>query len=273
LSAPAHTVPRRRSFSAAALVRRLNVPGLVTFFLALAAWELSIASGAVDVEFLAPPTEIAATLVDLIKSGELARNTGHTLRSVLIGWTISMVAGVAIGTLLGLYRPAWVFSLASIDFLRSLPSIALIPVAVLIFGFSVQMEVMVIVYASIWTVIINTIGGIRQVPRELHDVGRTFRLSRLRLAWTIVLPAAMPTILVGARLAMAVSLILAVISEMIGNPTGLGYAVVFEQQAIRPEAMFAYVVTIGVLGVILNGLLVAAARLLRPVRTAELKSR
>jgi ABC-type nitrate/sulfonate/bicarbonate transport system permease component len=177
-----------------------------------------------------------------------------------------------------------------VDFLRSLPSIALIPVAVLIFGFSLQMEVMVIVYASIWTVIINTIGGIRQVPRELRDVARTFGVSRVKEAWTIILPAALPTVIVGARLAiilpaalptvivgarlaMAVSLILAVISEMIGNPNGLGYAVVFEQQAIRPEAMFAYVVTIGLLGIILNAILVAATRLLRPVWTAEARAR
>jgi ABC-type nitrate/sulfonate/bicarbonate transport system permease component len=122
-------------------------------------------------------------------------------------------------------------------------------------------------------VIINTIGGIRQVPRELRDVARTFGVSRVKEAWTIILPAALPTVIVGARLAMAVSLILAVISEMIGNPNGLGYAVVFEQQAIRPEAMFAYVVTIGLLGIILNAILVAATRLLRPVWTAEARAR
>jgi ABC-type nitrate/sulfonate/bicarbonate transport system permease component len=262
-----------RFFNPAGFLRRINVPGLLTFAALLLLWELSIALGFVEVDFMAPPTEIAVTLVDLAKSGELWKNTGHTLRSVLIGWAIATFAGILIGTVLGLYRPAWVFSLASVDFLRSLPSIALIPVAVLIFGFSLQMEVMVIVYASIWTVIINTIGGIRQVPRELRDVARTFGVGRVKEAWTIVLPSALPTVIVGARLAMAVSLILAVISEMIGNPSGLGYAVVFEQQAIRPEAMFAYVVTIGLLGIILNSLLVAATRLLRPVRTAEARAR
>lgn len=259
--------------SAVALLRRVNLPGLLLFAALLGLWELVIQAGMVELDFMAPPTEIAAALVTLAESGELADNTLHTLRSVLIGWTVAVSAGVLIGTLLGLWRPAWVFSLASVDFLRSLPSISLVPPAVLIFGFSLQMELLVIVYAALWPVIINTIGGIRQVPSELRDVARTFRLSRAREAWAVVLPAAAPAIVVGARLAMAISLILAVVAEMIGNPNGLGYAVVFEQQAIRPDSMFAYVVTIGLLGVILNAALVALTRLLPPVRVRELPGR
>jgi ABC-type nitrate/sulfonate/bicarbonate transport system permease component len=255
------------------LARHVNVPGVLVFLALLGLWELAIETGVLQLRFMAPPSEIAVALWDIARSGELWRNTAHTLRSVLLGWAMAGGAGVLIGTLLGLWRPAWVFSLASIDFLRSLPSIALVPPAVLIFGFSMRMELMVIVYAAIWPVIINTIGGIRQVPPELRDVARTFRLSRVGEAWKIVLPAAAPTVVVGLRLAMAISLIVAVVAEMIGNPTGLGYAMVFQQQAIQPDAMFAYILTIGILGVMLNAVLVALTRTLRPVWVRELAAR
>ncbi|MGH2945406.1 MAG: ABC transporter permease [Solirubrobacteraceae bacterium] len=255
------------------LARRVNVPGLLVFAALLGAWELAIRTGLLELRFMSPPSEIAVALWELVESGELASNTGHTLRSVLIGWGMASAGGVLVGTLLGLWRPAWVFSLASIDFSRSLPSIALVPPAILIFGFSLKMELMVIVYAAIWPVIVNTIGGIRQVPGELRDVARTFRLSRIGEAWKIVLPAAAPTIVVGLRLAMGISLIVAIVAEMIGNPAGLGYAMIFQQQAVQPDAMFAYILAIGFLGVALNAVLVALTRLLRPVQVIEAAAR
>jgi ABC-type nitrate/sulfonate/bicarbonate transport system permease component len=267
------TTAARLRGDALGLARRVNVSGILVFVAALALWELAIRAGLITVDFMSAPTDIAGALWDITRSGALWDNTAHTLRSVMLGWLVAAGGGVLIGMLLGLWRPAWVYSLASIDFLRSLPSIALVPVAVLIFGFSLKMELMVIVYAAIWPVIINTIGGIRQVPAELRDVARTYRLSRLEEAWKIVLPAAAPTIVVSLRLAMAISLIVAVVAEMIGNPAGLGYAMVFQQQAIQPDAMFAYIITIGILGVILNTVLVSITRMLRPVYVRERAAR
>jgi ABC-type nitrate/sulfonate/bicarbonate transport system permease component len=107
------------------------------------------------------------------------------------------------------------------------------------------------------------------VPDRLHDVARTFGLSPLRTILEIQLPSAFPAILVGARLAMTTALVLAVIAEMIGNPDGLGYALVFTQQALQPAQMWAYIVVIGLLGVALNGLLVASSRAVPGGRSPE----
>jgi sulfonate transport system permease protein len=248
---------------------RIDLVGGATFLAVLAVWEAAIRLQWVELRFMAAPTEVLAALLGLFSSGDLVSAGGHTLRSVVIGWLLAVVLGVSVGTAIGSSRQAFRYSLATIDFMRSMPSIALVAPAVLIFGFSVEMELVVIVFGSVWPVVINTMGGIERVPRELHEVARVFRLSPLRKAWTIVMPAAAPSILVGARLAMGLALILAVISEMVGNPRGLGFAIIFEQQAIRPAHMFAYVVTIGLLGVVLNEILVRSARAVAVFRTSS----
>ena len=241
---------------------RVNVLGIATFLALIGLWELVVRSGAVTFDYLPAPSEIASAFWTLLRSGELPRNARHTLEAVAIGWVIAMAGGLAIGTLVGISRRAWAYSMSSIDFSRSLPAIAFVPAAVLVFGFSLKMELVVIVYASLWPVIINTVGGVQHVPDRLRDVARTFGLTPLRTILKILLPGAFPSILVGARLAMTTSLVLAVIAEMIGNPSGLGYALVFAQQALQPAQMWAYIMVIGLLGVVLNGVLVAASRLL-----------
>jgi ABC-type nitrate/sulfonate/bicarbonate transport system permease component len=117
------------------------------------------------------------------------------------------------------------------------------------------MELMIILFVSAWPVLVNTIDGVRGVRAELLDVARMLRMSRVTRITKMVLPAAMPSIVVGLRLALSLSLVLAVVAEMIGNPEGLGNALVSAQQALQPEEMFAYVFAIGLLGVGLNAAL------------------
>jgi ABC-type nitrate/sulfonate/bicarbonate transport system permease component len=254
---------------ARAATGRINAGGLVTLAALVGLWELLVGAGAVTAQYIVAPTEVVAAAGDLLASGELQEATLHTLTAVLIGWALALALGVVLGCAFGLLRAARNYGMATVDLLRSLPTIALVPPAVLVFGFSVRMEVAVITWAALWPILINTAGGIAQVPRELHDAAKTFRLSRVRTAVSVVIPAAMPSIVVGARLGMAVAVILAIVAEMAGNPAGLGYGMVFAQQAIQPADMFAYIVTIGLLGVVLNAALVAASRLMPAVAAAE----
>ncbi|HWC11495.1 MAG TPA: ABC transporter permease [Acidimicrobiales bacterium] len=238
--------------SARVLLRRVNGPGVLTMLVLLGLWEALIRFGAIDFQNLPAPSAVAARSVDLVLSGELAGNVVHTLRVTLIGWTAASAVGIALGVLLGLWRPAWRWSMASIEVLRAVPPVALVPVAVLLFGFSVRMELLLIVYAGAWPVLINTIDGVRHVRTELLDVATMLRLSKLAALRKIVLPAAMPAIAVGLRLALSLALVLAVVAEMVGNPRGVGNALIAAQQALQPEEMFAYVFTIGLLGIGLN---------------------
>ena len=229
--------------------------GLATMAGLVGLWELVVRTGAVDFQFLPAPSGIGRALGSLVSSGDLSAPVVHTLRSTLAGWALAAALGVGVGMWLGLSDTAWRYSMTSIEIMRAVPPISLVPVALLVFGFALRMELVVIVYASAWTVLVNTIDGVRNVPVELLDVGRMLRMSTLTTIRKLILPSAMPAIIVGLRLALSLSLVLAVVAEMIGNPRGLGNAVVRAQQALQPEQMFAYVVTIGTLGVALNAAL------------------
>ncbi|WP_154814554.1 ABC transporter permease [Actinophytocola xinjiangensis] len=242
------------------MARRINVLGAAVFVLALGLWELLVRTSILDFAYLPPPTVVAQGLGELVSSGELGEALGHTLFAALSGWALAALAGVAAGSVLGLVRPVWMYSMASLEALRALPIVAFVPVAVLLFGFSVQTEIMVAFYAALWPILLNTISGMRTEPRMLES-GAVLRLSRAAVLWKIRLPGATAMIVVGLRLGLSVSLVLTLVAEMVGNPAGLGFLLVEKGQALQPGQMFAAVFVIGVTGIILNALVMGAARL------------
>jgi NitT/TauT family transport system permease protein len=230
----------------------VNLVGLATMAMLVGLWELVVSSGFLDYQFLPAPSAVAGSIGTLVSSGDLTRNIAHTVYVTLVGWALASAIGIGLGLLLGLSDTVWRYSMASIEVMRSIPPVSLVPVALLVFGFSVRMELMIIVFVSAWPVLVNTIDGVRGVRAELLDVARMLRMGTATRIRKVLLPAAMPSIVVGLRLGLSLSLVLAVVAEMIGNPKGLGNALVSAQQALQPEEMFAYVFAIGVLGIGLN---------------------
>jgi ABC-type nitrate/sulfonate/bicarbonate transport system permease component len=242
-------------------LKDLNVPGLLTLLSAAALWEILVRSGVLTFAYLPAPSAIIIAFAEIAVSGELLATTAHTLRSVLIGWVLACAIGGGLGLLLGLSPLARRYLLASLEVLRPLPAIAFLPVTLLLFNFSLTTELIVIVYASLWPMFVNTMGGVAGIASRLHDVGITLQLSQRHLATKLLVPAAAPAIMVGCRLSLGTSLVMAIIAEMIGNPHGLGYAVVSALQAMRPERMFAYVIFVGGLAILLNACVLLADRL------------
>lgn len=231
---------------------KINVPGLLTAAGLLAAWEAAVRAGELDYAYLPAPSAIAVAAGGLIREGELWPKVVHTVGVTLLGWGIASMVGIGLGLLLGLSDRARRWSMTSIEVLKGIPPITLVPLALLVFGFSIRMELTLIVFAAAWPVLINSIGGVRAVPPELTNVARMLRLSRAKTAIKVVLPAAMPSAMVGLRLGLSLSLVLAVVAEMLGNPRGLGNGLIRAQQALQPETMFAYVLTVGLVGLALN---------------------
>lgn len=251
----------------ARLLRRINVPGIVTMVLLLGMWEALVRSGLLDFQNLPAPSAVAWRGWGLMASGQLPADLLHTLRVTLLGWLLASVVGISLGLLLGLWHPAWRWSMASIEMLRAVPPISLVPLALLVFGFSVRTELTLIVYASAWPVLVNTIQGVRTVRPELREVARTLKMSRRTTLRKIILPAATPAIVVGLQLGLSLALVLAVVAELVGNPSGLGNGLILAQLALQPEEMFAYFFTIGLLGVVLNAVFRGVATRALPAAT------
>jgi ABC-type nitrate/sulfonate/bicarbonate transport system permease component len=187
----------------------------------------------------------------------------------LVGWAISGLIGVVLGIALGLSAGVWRFSMASLEFLRALPGISFVPVAVLLLGFSVKMELIVVVYVSVWPVLVNTIHGVRRVTALHRDVARMMGMGRWAQIRRFVIPTTVPYVIVGLQISLALSLALAIVAEMIGNPVGVGHALISAQNTLRPDDMFAYVVAIGIVGVLLNVLFLKLVELGFPGTTSS----
>lgn len=256
------------------MLRRLrgaiNAPALATAFVLLVAWEVGVRAAPTRFEFLPTPTEIGQALYGAIRSGQIIGDSVHTVACALAGWAIASVLGAAIGLALTFSPIVDRFFSTSLELLRPLPAVAFVPVAVLLFGFTVTTEITVIVFASVWPVIVNTVAGAKAIHSRLLDTAATLHLSRTERLGKVILPAALPSTMVGARVALALALVVAVIVEMVGNPAGLGWGLVTAQEALQPGLMFGYLVATGALGVLLNASLrLTFARLFPGIRELQ----
>ncbi len=135
-----------------------------------------------------------------------------------------------------------------------MPSVAIIPVAILMLGIGDSMIVAVTVYATVWPILINTIDGVRHIDSTLVDTGRTFGLSRWRILWQIILPGASPYVVTGLRIALSIALILVTTAEMVAGSKGLGFFILDEERSMNSSNMYAGIVIVAALGYALNRL-------------------
>lgn len=256
----------------AQFVRAMNPSGWLVVIALLAAWQLAINTHVLTFRYLPAPTQIFGEAVNLLASGKLIADLGHTLSTTVIATGIGAVVGIAIGIAFGLFRSVRLYSNSSIDFLRTIPVTALVPVALLIWGPSNLAEIVVAAYAATWPILINTAGGVRSIPPRLYDVASVFRLSRWETLRRVVIPASMQSVLVGLRLGTVLALVLAIVAEMLINPRGLGWGVIQAQKALQPERLWAYTIMIGILAYLLNLLLVWVVKSALPGSASQLET-
>jgi len=241
-----------------------RLTGFAVPLVAVAGWQALQSAGLLDYEYLPSPRELLVAVADLARSGELVDDVAHTLGVTAVAAAIAMALGAALGLAIGLIPAARRYSMASVDFLRTIPAVALVPVVLLSFGPVPSAEVMLATYAALWPIVLHTAGGVAAVHPRQYDVARMLRLGPVTTVRKIVIPAAVPAWLVGARMAVIVALLVAIVAEMIMYPRGLGGGLTESMHALAPERMWAYAVVCGILGVLLNAGLRRAVRLALP---------
>jgi sulfonate transport system permease protein len=143
-------------------------------------------------------------------------------------------------------------SFISIEVMRPIPSVALIPLAMLVFGFGFRMEIAVVAFATFWPMLVLAQAAVQQVEPQLLEVSLALGLSPLARVTKVVLPAAVPRLFVALRLGVAIALVVAVTVEIAANPNGMGYALMIAQQSLAPELMMAWLFWIGAVGFAIN---------------------
>ncbi|MFG1928659.1 ABC transporter permease [Cryptosporangium sp. NPDC048952] len=243
---------------------RINYLGTATAVAIVGVWEALVRTGVLTFDYLPAPSSILASVGELVTDDDLGGRILHTAWVALVAWVIALGVAFVVGVAVALSPRTWRYSMASIEVLRTIPAVALVPVALLVFGPTRDAEIVVAVYAGCWPLLISVSAGVQATPGRLLEVARQMRLSRSRVVVSLRIPAAAPLILSGARLALAVCLVVCVLAEMLGNPEGLGAGIVERQIALQPEQMWVYVIAVAVLGTVLNATLLAGSRIAFP---------
>lgn len=197
---------------------------------------------------LASPVAIVAALFAVLHDGSLLRATLDTLIAAFCGCVIGVGAGSLLGILLGLFRLADDLLDLTIELLRPVPVVALIPVAMMLLGFGARMEIVIIALGLLWPSVVLARAAVKEVEPRLMEVSTVLRLGFSAKLTKIVLPAILPQLFMSLKLAAGYALVVAVTVEITANPLGLGYGIMMAQQALRPAEMFAYLIWIGAIG-------------------------
>ncbi len=234
--------------------------GSLALLLALAAlWWVASNAGWVSRVFLPTPQATLASLAEGLR-GDLLDFTGATVARMLQGWLLASLAGVALGAAIGVSPTVRAWVQPTLEFIRPLPASALLPLAISIFGLGPNMVLFVVAFGAMWPVLLATVHGFANVEPRLAEVARCLQMSRAAFVWKVGLPNAMPDILAGMRLALTISLIVAVVGEMIASQSGLGQAILLAARAFRASDLFAGIVLLGLIGFVSNALLALAEK-------------
>ena len=249
-----HTVPAFRP-----IFRRIAAFGrrsLLVFAL-LALWEAVPRLGLTDPTFLPPFSDVVAAGFQLAQSGELYDDVAASLLRALSGFLISVVLIVPLGLAVGWYARLGDLLNQFIEVCRNTAPLALLPVFILVLGIGELSKITMVIYSCAWPLLLNTIAAVKQVDPLLVKSARTMGATPQQLFRKVILPAALPTIFVGIRLASASAMLVLVASEMVGAKAGLGYLIIYSQYSFLIPQMYFGILGITVIGLTFNAVLEA----------------
>lgn len=230
----------------------LGLAGILGFLLT---WELIPRLGLVDPNYLPPASEVIAALIVDFGLTAFWVAVGETMKAWFVGLLMAVAAAVVLGFIIGSSNFLRKATNSTIEFLRPIPSVALIPLAVLMFGVKIESSLLLIVYAAFWQVLIQVLYGVADVDMVANNTAKTYGLGRMARIRYVVFPTTLPYLMTGVRLAAAVALVLAITAELVIGSPGLGREIALAQSGGAISGMYALVLATGLIGVLINMLM------------------
>lgn len=241
----------------------LGLAGIAIF---VGVWELASRAEWVPSRYLPPFSRVAAEVGAVVAtqpmSGEFWRALGMTMTGWVIGLGIALALGIVLGVVIGSSRWVREYSHSTIEFLRPIPSVGLIPVAVVIFGVRPSATVFVVAWACFWIVLVHVISGVADVDPVGDATARSYGLRLMRRAKHVIWPTVLPYLMTGVRLSATVALVVAITIEIVVGAPGIGQMIALYQSAGNVEVVYALALLSGALGLVINLVMQALERLL-----------
>ena len=236
---------------------------VVSFAVFLGLWQVIAVWLDAPIQFPSP-LRVASAFGDLATGGELFEHALISTGRLIASLVVSVALAVPLGFFMGLNEKANAYLDPLVELLRPISGIAWIPLGLFIFGVGDVLPVFIMVYVAFFPLLLNTIAGVRNVDRKLINAARTMEVSRTALLRRVIVPAALPTVMVGFRLAFAGAWAAIIAAELIGSPSGLGFAIEWYRQLLMSPKVFAFITMIGVIGYLCDLALRALQRRLTP---------
>lgn len=230
---------------------------LAALVVVVVGWHLFV-TGPGSASGIPTPVELVETGATMVVTGQYWAAVGNTLVTALIGFVLAVVIGVPLGLINGTYRKVEQSTLFVIDFGRTIPGVAILPLVLLLFGGTRTMAVVLVIFSAVWPILVQSSYAAQQLSSQMKQVARVFRLSTSTRIRDIYLPSAMPFMMTGLRIAATISLLITISAEFLGGANGLGQRLYQALTVDDTQRMFVYVFTAGVLGILLNRVLVLA---------------
>ncbi|MCB7135648.1 ABC transporter permease [Cellulosimicrobium marinum] len=240
---------------------RVSVPVLL-----LVAWATGSATGAVDPKVFPAPWEVVDAFVELVRTGVLWENLSVSVGRVAVGFAIGATLGLVLGTVAGLVRLGDQLLDPTLQMLRTIPFLAITPLLILWFGIDERPKIIIIAAAALFPLYLNTHSGVRNVDRRILEAGRVFGLRGAALVRQVVLPEAIPSILVGLRVSLSTSLLALIVAELTNAPRGLGFLMTSAQQYFQTDVLVVVVALYALWGLSVDLIVRGLERVLLPYK-------
>lgn len=228
---------------------------LISPIVLLLLWELASRWGLIPQRVIAAPSQIGGTLWAMIASGELGKHLLVSLQRALVGLSIGVSIGVVAALISGLSKRGEVVLDSPMQMLRTIPSLALVPLFILWFGIGEFTKIALIVTGTTFPVYLNLFAGIRNIDPKLIEAANTLGLSRHELIWHVILPGALPSFFVGLRYSLGISWLALVFVEQINTTAGIGYLASDARDFMRTDVIVICLLIYSVLGLLIDGLI------------------